>query len=316
MNAAQLAAISSRRIWAMDEAYLLGMYNAARSFAQQSIHVSMKPKADSGPAVSMAGKIALLPLHGVIEQRESIWMEWFGGTSTDRFGAMFDAVMSDPKIKGVIVDIDSPGGTVSGVMELGEKIFAARGRKPVVGVANSMAASAAYWLGSAFDQLYVTPGGSVGSVGVYSMHLDFSAALENEGIKATMFAMPEFKAEFNPFTPLSDATKEHETAEIGRIYDEFTSAVARHRGTGVADVRKNYGKGRTVHAAQAVTLGMADKVATLEQVIGRMAAGRIKPGKHQAEEWGNDVIMEDDSWLRHNATERAKSRLRMEGVIH
>lgn len=316
MNAAQLAALSSRRIWAMDEAYLLGMFNAAQSFMRQGFTLTLEPKADSGPRISTVGKIAVLPMHGVIEQRGSIWMDWFGGTSTDQFGAMFDAVMSDPKVKGIVVDIDSPGGTVSGVMELGEKIFAARGRKPVVSVANSMAASAAYWLGSAFDQLYVTPGGSVGSVGVYSMHLDFSAALENEGIKATMFAMPEFKAEFNPFTPLSDATKEHETAEISRIYDEFVSAVSRHRGTGVADVRKNYGKGRTVDAKQAVTLGMADKVATLEQVIGRMAAGRIKPGKYQAEEWGNDIRIEDDAWLRHNATERAKSRLRMEGVIH
>lgn len=316
MNAAQLAALSTRRVWAMDVDYLHGMFNAARKSTNDKFIVPVGETPNSGPRVNTVGKIAVLPLHGVIEQRASIWMEWFGGCSTDRFGAMYQTLMDDPKIKGIVVDIDSPGGTVPGVMELSDMIYASRGRKPVVGVANSKSASAAYWIGSAFDQLYVTPSGGVGSVGVYSMHLDFSKALENEGIVPTLFAMPEFKAEFNGFSPLSDATKEHEMGEIDRIYGQFVSAVAKHRGTTAANVRQNYGKGRMVDAHAAVAAGMADKVATLEQVVSRMAAGRIKPGGHQAADWGSDLRIDDESWQLRNATERAKSRLRMERIIN
>lgn len=311
MNTTQLAALSANRIWLMEPHALAAMCGVVR----QKIAQGVEPQAAVESRINTVGKIAVLPMHGVIEQRDSIWMMFFGGTSTDRFGAMFDAVLSDPKIKGVVVDIDSPGGTVPGVMELADKIHAARGQKPVVGVANSMAASAAYWLGSAFDQLYVSPGGSVGSVGVYSMHLDFSKALEDSGVTPTVFAVPEFKAEFNPFQPLPEASKEYETKEVTRIYDDFTAAVAKQRGTGVANVRENYGKGRTVDAKQAVALGMADRVATLEQVISRMAAGRIKAGGYQAETWGEDIRVEDDSWKQFNATAKLRSRLRREGVL-
>lgn len=310
MNAAQLAALSNS-IWLMESKQLAAIMSAAQHY----LKIGLERKAASDRPMSTNGKIAILPMHGIIEQRASIWMDWFGGTSTDRFGAMFDEVMRDPKIRGVVVDIESPGGTVPGVMETADKIYAARGQKPVVAIANSMAASAAYWLGSAFDQFYVTPGGVAGSVGVYSVHLDFSAAMEAEGVKPTLFAVPEFKAEFNPFMPLSDESKEHEMKEVNRIYDQFVAAVAKHRGTTPGSVRANYGRGRVVDAQSAVAAGMADKVATLEQVVSRMAAGRIKPGGFQASEWGDDVRLEGDAWMQHNATERAKSRLRMEGVM-
>jgi signal peptide peptidase SppA len=310
MNAAQLAALANS-VWLMEWNRLKGIMDAAR----HNLSVKLEPRAAAEPRINTSGKIAILPLYGVIEQRSSIWMDWFGGTSTDRFGAMFDEALRDPKIKGVVVDIESPGGTVPGVMETADKIYQSRGQKPVVAIANSMAASAAYWLGSAFDQLYVTPGGCCGSVGVYSMHLDFSKAMEAEGVTPTMFAVPEFKAEFNPFMPLSDESKEYEMQEVNRVYDQFVAAVARHRGTTASNVRANYGKGRVVDAQTSVAAGMADKVATLEQVVSRMMAGRIKPGGFQASEWGNDIRIDDESWMLRNATERAKSRLRMEGVL-
>jgi signal peptide peptidase SppA len=310
MNAAQLAALANS-VWLMEFKHLAGIINSAQYYLTHGA----EKKAATDRQITTSGKIAILPLYGVIEQRASIWMEWFGGTSTDRFGAMFDEALRDPKIKGVVVDIESPGGTVPGVMETADKIYQSRGQKPVVAIANSMAASAAYWLGSAFDQLYVTPGGCCGSVGVYSMHLDFSKAMEAEGVTPTMFAVPEFKAEFNPFMPLSDESKEYEMQEVNRVYDQFVAAVARHRGTTASNVRANYGKGRVVDAQTSVAAGMADKVATLEQVVSRMMAGRIKPGGFQASEWGNDIRIDDESWMLRNATERAKSRLRMEGVL-
>lgn len=310
----QLASLASHRHWLMLPEVVASMHLTIRQLLTGKAEIPKAAAKDVRPKPT--GKIAVLPLHGAIQQRSDIWMEVFGGTSTDQFGAMFDEVMRDPSIKGVIVDIDSPGGTVPGVQELSDKIYAARGGKPVVGIANSMAASAAYWVGSAFDRLYVSPGGNVGSVGVYSMHMDYSKMLEEAGIATTIFQTPKHKAEFNLFAPLSQESKDYEQGEVERIYGDFVSAVARNRNATPASVRKSYGEGRTVDAHKAVELGMADKVATLEQVISRMASGRIQVGGPAAsDDWDTEPAIEDASWEDFNATERKRSELRMKGVL-
>lgn len=317
MTTENLVSIASHRIWLILPdvmgLLMLGVRNRLMGKEpEKQAAKDVRPKS--------TGKIAVLPLHGVIEQRSSIWQEIYGGTSTETFGAMFDEVMKDPSIKGVIVDIDSPGGTVPGVQELSDKIYAARGGKPVVGIANSLAASAAMWIGTSFDRLYVTPGGAVGSVGVYSMHQDWSKMMEEAGIKTTIFQTPKFKAEFNPFEPLSDEAKAYEQAEVERIYGDFVSAVARNRNTTPANVRKSYGEGRMVDAKAAVERGMADRVATLEQVISRMAGGRIKVDAPSAsDEWDTEPVIEvpaDESWKDELATERLRVELRRKGVLN
>lgn len=295
-----------------------------RDLAGQMLRGAAPPNREAAAAASRpksAGTIAVLSMHGVIMQRSSWIMDWIGGTSTDDFGSLYDAVMRDDKVKGIVVDIDSPGGTVPGVQELSDKIYASRGQKPVVGVANSMAASAAYWAGTAFDRLYVTPGGDVGSVGVRSEHYDWSKAEEAAGIKTTVFQVPKYKAEFHPSIPLSDESKEYEQAEIERIYGDFVGAVARNRGTTAANVRKVYGEGRLVDAKTALERGMVDKIATLEQVIARMAAGRIQAGGPAAsDDWETPLeplspVTQEVDWQGVNATERLRSELRRKGVL-
>lgn len=312
----QLASLASHHVWlilpevvATMQLSIRQMLLTGKAEIPKAATKEVRPKA--------SGKIAVLPMHGPIMQRSDIWMEVFGGTSTDNFGAMFDEVMRDSSIKGVIVDIDSPGGTVPGVQELSDKIHAARGQKPVVGIANSMAASAAYWVGSAFDRLYVSPGGNVGSIGVYSMHMDYSKMFDEAGISTTIFQVPKYKAEFSPFAPLSQESKDHEQGEIERIYGDFVSAVARNRNATPSDVRKKFGEGRTVDARKAVELGMADRVATLDQVISRMAAGRIQVNQPEASiEWDVEPVIEvDELWREINETEKTRHRLRMEGVL-
>lgn len=317
MKASQLAALTAKRIWLMEPWALHSMLEMMQRLAvpgelPERAAAVVKSKASQADG----GGIAVLPIHGVIEQRYSWIMDYIGGTSTDEFGAMYESALADPKVKGIIVDIDSPGGTVPGVMELADKIYNSRGQKPVVAIANSMAASAAYWIGSAFDKLFVAPGGDVGSVGVFSAHFDISKMMEMDGVTATVFHAPEFKAEFNPWNPLSDESKEHEQQEIERLYGMFVSAVAKHRGTTASSVRESYGKGRTVHAVKAVEVGMADRVATLDRVIQRMQAGAFKPGStlQANDDWDSDIEPPQD-WQAVNATERLKSRFRMAGML-
>src|SRR5690606_12609791 len=108
----------------------------------------------------------------------------------------------------IVLDVDSPGGGVYGVAEFAEEIYKARGQKRIVAVANSMAASAAYWIATAADELVVTPGGEVGSIGVYMLHEDWSGAYEKAGIKPTVIKFGENKAEGIDVEPLSESAQE------------------------------------------------------------------------------------------------------------
>ncbi len=217
-----------------------------------------------------ASSIGVLPLLGVITQRGH--EGWFSSSvSTEAYGQAFDDLMQNDQIGAVVLEIDSPGGSVYGVSELATKIRNARGQgKPIVAVANSLAASAAYWIGSQADKFYVTPGGEAGSIGVFSVHFDETGWLEKMGLEVTVTKVPEFKAE-GYLEPLSEAAQEAERAAITGYYDQFVDAVAAGRKVSKRAVREDFGKGRVFRAEQAVESGMATGVATLEEVLSGMA---------------------------------------------
>ena len=107
---------------------------------------------------------ALRLLHGTIAQRVGL-LTGSGGTSTDEFGRQFDAALADRDVAGILIDADTPGGSVFGVHGLSQKIFESRGKKPIVAIANSEACSTGYYVASAADELWITPSGMVGSIG-------------------------------------------------------------------------------------------------------------------------------------------------------
>lgn len=219
--------------------------------------------------------IAVLPLYGIVGHRMNQVndISGAGGTSTEQFGQWFDAALADASVGVIVIDIDSPGGSVSGVSELAEKIYRARGTKPVIAIANSLAASAAYWLGTAADELWVTPSGDVGSVGVYAMHEDRSAMDEAIGIKTTLISAGAFKTEGSPHEPLGDDAREAMQERVNEIYGEFIAAVARHRGIEASDVEERFGQGRIVSARKAVRAGMADQVGSFDTLISKLSKG-------------------------------------------
>lgn len=227
------------------------------------------------------GAVAVRPLYGIIGQRMNLMMEISGGVSTEMFGQQFQADIADPSIRAVVIDIDSPGGSVFGVAELWQTIMDARGSKPIVAVANSMAASAAYWIASAADEIVVTPGGEIGSIGVYAAHEDLSGAQEREGIKTTLISVGKKKVLGNPFEPLSDEARASIQEKVDAYGAMFVNAVARGRNVKASEVVNGFGEGDTVLANEAVKLNMADRVGTLDGTIQRLlgkSGGRGRKG--------------------------------------
>lgn len=236
------------------------------------------------PAVApRTGAVAVLPIVGTLAHRADFVMESSGGASTQRIGQQFRALMADDTVGSIVLDIDSPGGQVDGTPELADLIYSARGHKPVVAVANTLAASAAYWIGSQADEFVASPSAAVGSIGVLTVHDDISKAAEMEGVKRTYISAGKYKAELNPFEPLSDEARSALQARVDGHYAEFVAAVARGRGVKAADVRGGFGEGRVVSAYGALTLGMVDRVETLDSVIARLARGGRPGGGARAE---------------------------------
>lgn len=218
-------------------------------------------------AAPAAGGVAVIPIHGVMTQRSGMFSDVSGVCGADNVSSDLNAALADPAIASIVLDIDSPGGSVSGIQELADEINAAKARKPVVAVSNSLAASAAYWVGSQASEFYCTPSGSVGSIGVYAAHEDWSKALEAAGVKVTLVSAGKYKTEGNAYEPLSADAQTHMQETIDAYYSAFVKAVARGRNVGVADVRGGMGQGRCLGANEALAAGMIDGIKTLGDVI-------------------------------------------------
>jgi signal peptide peptidase SppA len=205
------------------------------------------------------------------------------GTSAEALQQTFHAMVESPEIGAIVLDIDSPGGSSAGIAELADEIFAAREKKTIVAVANSLAASAAYWLGSQAHEFVVTPSGFVGSIGVFTYHDDFSGHLEQMGIKRTWIHAGRYKVEGNPTEPLGDDARTYEQQIVDAVYDAFTAAVARGRRVSKSAARgEAFGEGRILTAGAALEAGLVDRIETLQQTLDRLASRHAAAAKSKA----------------------------------
>lgn len=264
-------------VWALER----GAMEAAHAMYAAGI----EPEARSGRMAKVEGNVGVLPLTGIITQRtgNGLMELLFGGTKVDAFSAAFTQMVNTPSVGAIVLDIDSPGGSVFGINELAATVRAARGSKPIIGVANSMAASAAYLIASAVDTLVMTPGGQVGSIGVYAEHVDLSEAAAQAGVKITAISAGKYKTEGSEFEPLTDAAREHMQGQVDAYYDQFVAAVAKGRGKPAATVRSKFGQGRLVMADEALEAGMVDRIASFDQVMSELTrAGNKQKNRNRA----------------------------------
>lgn len=242
------------------------------------------------------GGIAVLPLYGIVTQRGNMVDDVSGpGTaSTQQFSNILRAALQDETISQILIDIDSPGGSVYGVAELADEIVSARAQKPVVAIANSLAASAAYWIGCSASEFYVTPGGEVGSIGVWQAHQDYSKAMDEAGVKTTLISAGKFKVEGNPYAPLDEEAQGFMQSRVDDYYAAFTKAVAKGRGVPISQVRDGMGQGRVLGADAALASSMVDGIATFENVVKKMrrdARAQIKPNASRLNQARNSLAL-------------------------
>lgn len=188
--------------------------------------------------------------------------------------ADMEDALAQPEVHAIALVLDSPGGEVSGAFELADRIYAARGRKPIVAVADGMAASAAYLAASAADEVVLTTTSYVGSIGVVMRHVDYSRALANEGINVSHIFAGEHKVDGNPYQPLPTSVREHLQADIEGLYQMFVQAVAKHRGMEEQAVRDT--RAAVYRGVAGVAARLADRIGTADAVIADLSARRAR----------------------------------------
>lgn len=221
------------------------------------------------PIASQPSAIAVIPIYGTLVRR-TVGLEAESGLSSySALSSQIDAVLADPGVSGILLDIDSPGGESSGVFDLADHIRAASAIKPIWAVANDMAFSAAYALASAANKVFVSRTGRVGSIGVIAMHADESARDMQEGVRYTTVFAGERKNDLNPHAPITSEAQAYLQSEVDRVYELFIATIAKHRGISVDAVRGT--QAALLPGPQAVTLGFADALGSFDEALAQLA---------------------------------------------
>lgn len=272
MNLELLATLRQYDVWAIT---MPGLDQLVAQAQRGTVDLS----AARPPLRATRGDIGVLTIDGPIIPKGGAQMMAWGYAPLDAITQGFRALMADPQIGSIVLNIDSPGGVVSGTPEFASEVLAARGTKPIIAVVNTLCASAAYWIACGADQIIITPSGEAGSIGVFAAHLDISKALETAGVVVTLIQAGRLKTTGNPFTPLDDEARGLIQAGVDEAYAAFVSHVAAGRGVSVATVKADFGEGWIFGAEAAVKAGLVDRVSSLDDVLAKLT-GRKAEGRH------------------------------------
>lgn len=223
--------------------------------------------------------VVSIPLTGVLTPQGSFFDVLFGGGlgGLAGFRAAFGAAIASDDVTAVVIDVDSPGGMADMVPETARFVREARGTKPIVAVSDTRMLSGAYWIASQADEVVVTTSGYAGSIGAYRVHQDLSEALAAEGVRITYVYAGAHKVDGNPAEPLPDAVRRDWQQDVDDVYGEFVADVAAGRGVSEDKVRSGFGEGRSLNATRSIAAGLADRVATFDDVISELRGGAPAP---------------------------------------
>jgi signal peptide peptidase SppA len=256
--------------WAIEAAMLTTIAHVvARRMSGEVFAFDDFEREDPAPARTERG-LAIIPMHGVLAPRMNALTDISGGTSFEQLRGQVNAAAADKTVRAIVLDIDSCGGSVLGATETADTIRKAREVKPVYAHANLTCASAAYWIAANATEVIASPSAQIGSVGVYSIHNDLSAALEQLGVKRTYVSAGKFKLDGVDGLPLNEAALARRQQQVDTCYETFIADLALGRGVPAATVRAGFGEGACLDAAAALAAGMIDRVEPIDATLARV----------------------------------------------
>lgn len=216
--------------------------------------------------------VGVVSIHGVLAKRMNLFHAISGGASHEMIGRAYQQALNDRDVKAIILDVDSPGGTVDGTAELSGLIFDNRNKKKTISLANGLMASAGYWIGSATGEVVLSGVATdVGSIGVVATHVDYSEQDKKRGITVTEVYSGKYKRIVSQNKALDSVGRAHMQERVDYLYKVFLETVAKHLGSDAETVHNNMADGRIFTGQQAIDAGLATRFATLDELIDELA---------------------------------------------
>lgn len=258
--------------WLLQAEWLETILSIADGFGDpEALQTKLGRPLDNARNVRMVDGVAVVPVSGPIFRHANIFTEISGATSTQVLATDLRTALDNPYVRGIVLDINSPGGEVAGINELANLIHANRD-KPIVAYAGGTMASAAYWLGAAAGEVVIDATAIVGSIGVVMSYLDTSERDKKSDVRRVEIvssSSPDKRVD-----PNSDAGRAKVQATVDALADVFINSIAKFRGTTADQVKSDFGRGGVLVGAEAKAAGMVDRIASLEAVIAELA-GRL-----------------------------------------
>jgi len=188
--------------------------------------------------------------------------EYSGATSLSVLAQDVTTALESPEVDSVVIQMDSPGGVVTGIDEMYQLLRKAN--KPVKAHVSGMAASACYWLACGCDEIVMSPTSKVGSIGVVQIWRGMGAT--SEDIEIVSSVSPRKR-----LTPDTEEGRKAALYEVDKMAEVFVQCVAEGRSTSPEEVSQNFGKGGMTVGTDAIDVGMADRIMTFEELLAEMA---------------------------------------------
>ncbi len=227
---------------------------------------------------SKSNGVALIRINGAISSRSNWLTSWLELPTYEAIEETIEAALNDPEVERIVLDANSPGGSVMGCFGCAEFIAEACETKPIDIHTSTMACSGMYMLAAACNNIYATPGASVASVGVHKIHIDRSEMLKENGYKVTHIVSGSEKYTGHGDSPLSEEDRAALQRDVDTTAEMFISRVAKWRGLETEDITSL--NARVVMAEEALTMGLIDGIASLKTVLEKGAEmPKTKPAK-------------------------------------
>lgn len=269
-------AISQKRLLEIQSIYRVHFHG--EKIDNKVINARMELSSQDGKTAkpyAVVNGVAVIPITGVLNKNDAFMAWLYDGMTMAGIARTYQMAVDDPSVNSVILYVDSPGGTVDGTQELANIIYNGKKGKQVIAYSDGMIASAAYWIASAADKIYISGDTvEVGSIGVVATHIDISKQDEKFGEKWTEITAGKYKRIASAHEPLSDEGRQSIQEQVDHIYTVFVGEVARNRNIS-EDQALAMADGKIFIGKNAVEVGLVDGVATLGQITNMMSSGAM-----------------------------------------
>ena len=213
-----------------------------------------------GTMSARRGTVAVVGIDGPLSRTtvQSFWGDTLA-TGYDALKTTIGVLLEDPGVSAILLNIDSPGGSVAGVQEIADFIAEAATKKPMAAFTNGLMASAAYWLGSSTGRVYATETAEVGSIGVIMTLYDQRRALDKAGLGVHVISSGRLKAAGNPNLELTEEQRMYFQQQADGIHAVFRGSVASRMGLDLEQAEA-WGDGQVFLAGAALEKGLVSQV--------------------------------------------------------